>query len=84
MIESEAAADANSTDQRAFLEDPLRSWATDSSSSSATRYLSWWLRRRTVLAWRKKSMGDRRWAEEGLTLSCRGFASEERGQWGFI
>lgn len=40
----------NSTVHRAFLEDPFRSWVTDSSSSSARRYLPWWPRRRTALA----------------------------------
>ena len=46
----------NSIVHRAFLEDLFRSWVTDSSSSSAMRYLSWWLRRRTALAFRNKSI----------------------------
>lgn len=46
----------NSTVHRPFLEDPFRSWLTDSSSSSARRYFSWWLRSLTALALWKKSI----------------------------
>ncbi|MED6110236.1 hypothetical protein PIB30_117485 [Stylosanthes scabra] len=48
-----------STSHLALLVAPLRSWRTDSSSSSAVRYLSWWLRKRTTLARWKKSMAER-------------------------
>ena len=44
---------------KAVREDPLRSCVTDSSSSSARRYLSWWLRRPTAFARWKSSMPER-------------------------
>ncbi|KAM2580181.1 hypothetical protein TB1_002595 [Malus domestica] len=45
-----------STVHRAFVDNPFRSRVTDSSSSFAKRYLSWWLWRCTALALWKKSI----------------------------
>lgn len=47
-----------STVHLAFFDDPFLSWFVDSSSSSAWRYLSWWLLSRTAFARWKSSIDE--------------------------
>lgn len=56
----------NSTVHLADLDEPFLSWVTDSSSSSAVRYLSWEDLRRTALALWKRSIA--------VVLGCFGVA----------